>query len=136
MMLRPSPLEFSLSQVKQALDGLGLRAHRRAIRELIEKLDIDGDGEVDMVEFMQGVPDEMKQLIEDKIPIMPLEAIRAAICKDVDARPTMEEVLAQRPNPIATATPPLHLHFTSTASSTSPGAEIAAGRRPDRALRA
>ncbi len=61
--------------------------------------------------------------------------IGALLCKDVDARPTMEEVLALRPNPIATATPPLHLH-TSTAASTSPGAEIAAGRRPDRALRA
>ena len=61
--------------------------------------------------------------------------IGALLCKDVDARPTMEEVLALRPNPIATATSPLHLH-TSTASSTSPGAETASGRRPDRAFRA
>ena len=61
--------------------------------------------------------------------------IGALLCKDVDARPTMEEALALRPNPIATATPPLHLH-TSTAASTSPGAAIAAGRRPDRAFRA
>ena len=35
--------------------------------------------------------------------------IGALLCKDVDARPTMEEVPALRPDAIATATPPLPL---------------------------
>ena len=52
---------------------------------MIELLDVDGDGEVDLTEFMSGLPDTIKQMIEDKIPMEPLASIQKAIRRDVDA---------------------------------------------------
>ena len=43
---------LSPDELKTALADLGLKAHKRAIRELMETLDKDGDGRIGLAEYM------------------------------------------------------------------------------------
>jgi hypothetical protein len=62
----------------------GLKSHRRAIREIMERLDSDGDGEVNLGEFMHGLPDDLKHAIESQLPRVPFETIQKEIRCDVE----------------------------------------------------
>mmetsp|Transcript_28938 Transcript_28938/g.67308 ORF Transcript_28938/g.67308 Transcript_28938/m.67308 type:complete len:2187 (+) Transcript_28938:98-6658(+) len=71
-------------ELKAALEGLGMKAHKRAMRELMETLDKDGDGEVDLSEFMEHLPSDVKQAIEERLPAEPHEDIQKMIRCDVE----------------------------------------------------
>ena len=43
-------------ELKQKLEEIGMSSHNRAIREVLETVDTDGDGEITITEFMDEFP--------------------------------------------------------------------------------
>jgi len=76
--------EAGPAELKQGLEELGLMGHKRAIRDLIERMDADGDGLVDLGEFMAACPDSLANTIEERMPRVPFADIQKAIRCDVD----------------------------------------------------
>ena len=71
-------------ELKAQLDILGLPGHQRAIRETLEQLDADGDGEITILEFMNGLPEDLQAAIEDKLDPIDISDVQEAIRCEVD----------------------------------------------------
>ena len=72
------------AELKQSLEEMGLVAHQRAIRELLDTIDKDGDGQITITEFMDGLPESLQQAIDGNIDTTNIGDIQAAIRKEVD----------------------------------------------------
>ena len=59
-------------------------AHSRAVREVLEAVDDDGDGEITITEFMDGIPNDLQAAIEKNLDTMDIAEVQDAIRREVD----------------------------------------------------
>jgi len=63
---------------------MGLAHHKRAIRETMELCDPDGDGEITITEFMDGITDDLQQAIDKNLNTSDIGDVQDAIRREVD----------------------------------------------------
>jgi len=71
-------------ELREHLHALGLSSHQRAIRETLQAIDQDGDGEITIVEFMDGIPAELQEAIEKNLDTTDIGDVQDAIRREVD----------------------------------------------------
>ncbi|GMH80067.1 hypothetical protein TL16_g08388 [Triparma laevis f. inornata] len=71
-------------ELKDKLQEIGMDAHSRAVREVLEAVDADGDGEITITEFMDGIPNNLQAAIEKNLDTMDIAEVQDAIRREVD----------------------------------------------------
>jgi hypothetical protein len=71
-------------ELKETLIEMGLASHARAIRETLDKVDKDGDGEITIVEFMDGLTPELQEAIDKNLNTEDIGDVQDAIRREVD----------------------------------------------------
>ncbi|GMH97171.1 hypothetical protein TrVE_jg7849 [Triparma verrucosa] len=71
-------------ELKAKLQEIGLDSHSRAVRECLEIVDTDGDGEITITEFMDGIPNDLQAAIERNLDTMDIAEVQDAIRREVD----------------------------------------------------
>jgi len=71
-------------ELHDALEEMGLASHKKAIREVLEVIDTDGDGEISITEFMEGMPEELEKAMLANLDTGDIGDIQDSIRKEVD----------------------------------------------------
>ena len=95
-------------ELKANLEAMGLSSHQRAIRETLEAVDKDGDGEITIVEFMDGLPSDLQHAIEKNLDTTDIGDVQDTIRKEVDC---LGFLMRSSSEYVKFSVDPLSLHF-------------------------
>jgi len=71
-------------ELHDAMEEMGMAAHKKAIRECLDVIDTDGDGEISITEFMEGIPEELEKAMLANLDTGDIGDIQDSIRKEVD----------------------------------------------------